>query len=136
MADNDWKKRLGVVFSTNPDFAYAEEADDEPATIEPSKQNLIVSIDRKGRGGKQVTLVTGFIGTSDDLAELGRTLKVKCGVGGSAKDGEITIQGDFRDRVVTLLKDMGYIPSMESQAFGKWTTPATEAEIAQAANRN
>ena len=94
MADNDWKKRLGVVFSTNPDFSYTEEADDEPATIEPSKQNLIVSIDRKGRGGKQVTLVTGFVGTSEDLAELGRTLKVKCGVGGSAKDGEITIQED------------------------------------------
>ena len=108
MADNDWKKRLGVVFSTNPDFAYEEEADDEPQTLEPSKQNLIVSIDRKGRAGKQVTLVTGFVGTADDLAELGRTLKVKCGVGGSAKDGEITIQGDFRDRVVALLKDMGY----------------------------
>lgn len=108
MADNDWKKRLGVVFSTNPDFAYEEEAEAETATLEPQKQNLIVSIDRKGRGGKQVTLVTGFIGTSDDLSELGRTLKVKCGVGGSAKDGEITIQGDFRDRVVALLKDMGY----------------------------
>lgn len=108
MADNDWKKRLGVVFSTNPDFQYEEEAEQEPATIEPSKQNLIVSIDRKGRGGKQVTLVTGFVGTAEDLAELGRTLKVKCGVGGSAKDGEITIQGDFRDRVTTLLKDMGY----------------------------
>jgi translation initiation factor 1 len=108
MADNDWKKRLGVVFSTNPDFTYEEEAQAEPATIEPQKQNLIVSIDRKGRGGKQVTLVTGFIGTSEDLAELGRALKVKCGVGGSAKDGEITIQGDFRDRVVALLKEMGY----------------------------
>ena len=108
MADNDWKKRLGVVFSTNPDFAYKEDSTAEEATLEPSKQNLIVSIDRKGRGGKQVTLVTGFVGTSDDLAELGRTLKVKCGVGGSAKDGEITIQGDFRDRVTTLLKDMGY----------------------------
>lgn len=108
MADNDWKKRLGVVFSTNPDFKYEEEVAEEPATIEPSKQNLIVAIDRKGRGGKQVTLVTGFVGTDDDLADLGRTLKVKCGVGGSAKDGEITIQGDFRDRVVTLLKDMGY----------------------------
>ena len=108
MADNDWKKRLGVVFSTNPNFTYVEDTADEPATIEPSKQNLIVSIDRKGRAGKQVTLVSGFIGTSDDLAELGRTLKVKCGVGGSAKDGEITIQGDFRDRVVSLLKDMGY----------------------------
>lgn len=108
MADNDWKKRLGVVFSTNPDFAYEQQEEDEPETLEPSKQNLIVTIDRKGRGGKQVTLVTGFIGTSDDLTDLGRTLKVKCGVGGSAKDGEITIQGDFRDRVVTLLKDMGY----------------------------
>ena len=108
MAENDWKKRLGVVFSTNPDFNYEEAVEDELVTLEPSKQNLIVSIDRKGRGGKQVTLVTGFVGTSDDLAELGRTLKVKCGVGGSAKDGEITIQGDFRDRVVALLKDMGY----------------------------
>ena len=108
MADNDWKKRLGVVFSTNPDFAYEQEAGQEEETLEPGKQNLIVSIDRKGRGGKQVTLVSGFVGSSDDLSELGRTLKVKCGVGGSAKDGEITIQGDFRDRVVNLLKDMGY----------------------------
>ena len=108
MADNDWKKRLGVVFSTNPDFNYEEYVEEEPQTLEPSRQNLIVSIDRKGRGGKQVTLITGFIGTSEDLADLGRTLKVKCGVGGSAKDGEITIQGDFRDRVVALLKDMGY----------------------------
>ena len=108
MADNDWKKRLGVVFSTNPDFNYTEEVEEEPQTLDPSRQNLIGSIDRKGRGGKQVTLVTGFVGTSDDLADLGRILKVKCGVGGSAKDGEITIQGDFRDRVVALLKDMGY----------------------------
>ena len=108
MAENDWKKRLGVVFSTNPDFNYEEVTEEEPQTLDPSKQNLIVSIDRKGRAGKQVTLVTGFVGTSDDLADLGRTLKVKCGVGGSAKDGEITIQGDFRDRVVTLLKGMGY----------------------------
>ena len=108
MAENDWKKRLGVVFSTNPDFAYTEDTVEEAETLEPSKQNLIVSIDRKGRAGKQVTLVTGFVGTADDLAELGRTLKVKCGVGGSAKDGEIAIQGDFRDRIVNLLKDMGY----------------------------
>ena len=108
MADNDWKKRLGVVFSTNPDFNYQEDVEEEVQTLDPSKQNLIVSIDRKGRAGKQVTLVTGFVGTSDDLAELGRKLKVKCGVGGSAKDGEITIQGDFRDRVTALLKEMGY----------------------------
>ncbi len=96
------------VFSTNPDFVYEEETVEEPATIEPSRQNLIVSIDRKGRAGKQVTLVTGFVGREEDLAELGRTLKVKCGVGGSAKDGEITIQGDFRERVTGLLKEMGY----------------------------
>ena len=108
MAENDWKKRLGVVFSTNPDFAYQEQEDQEPETVEPSRQNLIVSIDRKGRGGKQVTLVTGFVGKAGDLAELGRTLKVRCGVGGSTKDGEITIQGDFRDRVTTLLKEMGF----------------------------
>ena len=108
MAENDWKKRLGVVFSTNPDFTYEEEAVQEKETLEPAGQNLIVRIDRKGRGGKQVTLVTGFVGTADDLAALGRILKMKCGVGGSAKDGEITIQGDFRDRVVALLKDMGY----------------------------
>ena len=108
MAENDWKKRLGVVFSTNPNFEYTEETDDEIATIEKSKQALIVGIDRKGRAGKQVTLVSGFVGTSDDLAELGRALKVKCGVGGTAKDGVITIQGDFRDRIVGLLKEMGY----------------------------
>lgn len=108
MAENDWKKRLGVVFSTNPDFKYEEETEEEPLTLEPAKQNLIVSIDRKGRAGKQVTLVTGFVGSADDLADLGRVLKVKCGVGGSAKDGEITIQGDFRDRVTALLRDMGY----------------------------
>lgn len=108
MAENDWKKRLGVVFSTNPDFKYEEETEEEPLTLEPARQNLIVSIDRKGRAGKQVTLVTGFVGSADDLADLGRVLKVKCGVGGSAKDGEITIQGDFRDRVTALLRDMGY----------------------------
>ncbi len=108
MAENDWKTRLGVVFSTNPDFKYEHEGEEEEETLEPEKQNLMVKIDRKGRAGKQVTLVTGFIGTEDDLEELGRTLKVKCGVGGCAKDGEIAIQGDFRDRVVTLLKDMGY----------------------------
>lgn len=108
-ADNDWKQRLGVVYSTNPDFAYSEEPSVEEAeTLEPSRQRLIVSIDRRNRGGKQVTLVTGFVGTQDDLAALGKALKVKCGVGGSAKDGEITVQGDFRDRVTALLREMGY----------------------------
>ena len=108
MADNDWKKRLGVVYSTNPDFEYHEDAEGEVETPAPSAQRLIVSIDRRNRGGKQVTLVTGFIGSDEDLAALGRTLKVKCGVGGSAKNGEITIQGDFRDKVTEILRSIGY----------------------------
>lgn len=108
MADNDWKSRLGVVYSTNPDFQYQQEAVEEQQTLEPSKQRLVVRIDRRQRAGKQVTLVEGFIGTSSDLAALAKTLKTKCGVGGTAKDGEITIQGDLRDKVVALLQGMGY----------------------------
>ena len=105
---NDWKKRLGMVYSTNPNFQFITEEEQEPQTLEPSKQRLIVSIDRSGRAGKQVTLVKGFVGTQEDLAALGKQLKVKCGVGGTAKDGEITIQGDLRDKVTELLKGMGY----------------------------
>ena len=108
MADNDWKSRLGVVFSTNPDFQYETTPEETVETLSPAKQRLVVRIDRHARGGKQVTLVQGFVGGDDDLAELGRTLKVKLGVGGSAKDGEIVIQGDFRDRTVDLLTKMGY----------------------------
>lgn len=108
MADNDWKKRLGVVYSTNPDFKFDMEETEEETTLPPASQRLTVSIDRRNRGGKQVTLVTGFIGRDEDLAELGRQLKVKCGVGGSAKNGEITIQGDLRDKVTALLCSMGY----------------------------
>lgn len=106
--DNDWKKRLGVVYSTNPDFKYEEASQSEESTLAPSAQRLTVRIDRKGRGGKQVTLVQGFVGTQEDLSELARTLKTKCGVGGTAKDGEIAIQGDFRDKVTELLSGMGY----------------------------
>ena len=109
MADNDWKKRLGVVYSTNPDFQYdGDESEAEAETLEPSKQKLVVTIDRSGRAGKQVTLVRGFVGTAEDLAALGKALKVKCGVGGTAKDGEITIQGDLRQKVTDLLIAMGY----------------------------
>lgn len=108
MADNDWKKRLGMVYSTNPDFVFETEQAEEAATLEPGKQKLIVTLDRRQRAGKQVTLVKGFVGTEADLAALGKTLKVKCGVGGTAKDGEITIQGDLRDKVTALLTDMGY----------------------------
>ena len=108
MMENDWKKRLGVVYSTDPNFKYEQEAEPEVETLEPSKQNLIVAIDRRARAGKQVTLVKGFVGSESDLATLGKTLKVKCGVGGTAKDGEITLQGDLRDKVVALLQSMGY----------------------------
>lgn len=108
MTDNDWKSRLGVVYSTNPDFKYTTETQEEADTLPPSKQRLIVGIDRRNRGGKQVTLITGFIGREEDLKELSRTLKTKLGVGGSAKDGEITVQGDFRDKVVELLQKLGY----------------------------
>lgn len=106
--DNDWKARLGVVYSTNPDFQYVKEEAAEAETLPPSKQRLIVGIDRRNRGGKQVTLVTGFVGTADDLKALGKTLKTRLGVGGTAKEGEITIQGDFRDKTVALLKELGY----------------------------
>ncbi len=106
--DNDWKQRLGVVYSTDPDFNYSKEEAPEEETLEPSRQRLTVTIDRRNRGGKQVTLVSGFVGTREDLAALGKTLKVKCGVGGSAKDGEITVQGDLRDKVTSILKDLGY----------------------------
>lgn len=109
MAENDWKKRLGVVYSTDPGFHYEEEdASAEAETLEPSKQKLTVTLDRRCRAGKQVTLVKGFTGSAEDLAALGKTLKVKCGVGGTAKDGEITIQGDLRDRVTDILTSMGY----------------------------
>lgn len=109
MSENDWKKRLGVVYSTNPDFNYvSDNAAVEAETLPPQKQRLTVCIDRRARAGKQVTLVKGFTGTAADLAALGKTLKVKCGVGGTAKDGEITIQGDLRDKVTALLCEMGY----------------------------
>ena len=97
-----------MVYSTNPNFQFITEEEPEPQTLEPSRQRLIVNIDRSGRAGKQVTLVKGFVGTQEDLAALGKQLKVKCGVGGTAKDGEITIQGALRDKVTELLKGMGY----------------------------
>ena len=103
----DWKDRLGVVFSTNPDFAYNTSEDSEPETLAPHRQNLKVWLDRL-KGGRVATVVRGYVGSADDLSELGKELKKSCGVGGTAKDGEIIIQGDHRDRVVELLVKAGY----------------------------
>ncbi|MBQ6096179.1 MAG: translation initiation factor [Bacteroidales bacterium] len=98
-----------TINSTNPDFAYEYENDElQQETLPPQQQKLHVTLDRKQRGGKQVTLVTGFVGTDDDLAALGKMLKVKCGVGGNTKDGEILIQGDFCEKVKALLVAEGY----------------------------
>lgn len=108
MKKNDWKDRLNIVYSTNPDFSYQLDKEEEPTTVDPKQQKLRVSIEKKGRGGKTVTVITGFIGSEDDLKELGRTLKTKCGVGGAVKDGEILIQGEFKQRIIDLLKAEGY----------------------------
>lgn len=105
---SDWKARLGMVYSTDPDYEYDTDAEPEPETLAPERQELRVWLDRKQRGGKTVTLVRGFAGRADDLAELARMLKQKCGVGGMAKEGEIVIQGDHRDRVVAILTAAGY----------------------------
>lgn len=108
MKNNDWKERLNVVYSTNPDFTYENDEEQESETLNKKQQKLRVSIEKKGRGGKAVTLINGFIGTEDDLKELGKLLKTKCGVGGSVKDGEIIIQGEFKQRIIDLLKAEGY----------------------------
>ena len=104
------KHAVGVVYSTNPDFQYQYDDEPEAETLPPSQQRLRVRIERNHRGGKVVTLVTGFVGSDDDLQELGRKLKSKCGVGGSAKDGEIIIQGDNLEKVKQFLVQMGYKP--------------------------
>ena len=104
----DWKDRLGVVFSTNPDFKFESENTEEAQTLPTQKQNLRVQLDKKKRAGKSVTLITGFVGTDADLNALGKMLKTKCGVGGTVKDGEILIQGDFVVRIIDMLTKEGY----------------------------
>lgn len=108
MKNNDWKNRLGVLYSTNPDFQYETNEVPEVETLPKAQQRLRVSLDKRNRGGKMVTLVTGFQGTADDLSALGKMLKVKCGVGGSVKEGEIIIQGDWREKVSEILRKEGY----------------------------
>lgn len=105
---NDWKDRLGMVYSTDPNYEYNTQDQAQAQTLPAAKQRLRVALDKRNRKGKQVTLVADFVGEDDDLQILAKTLRTKCGVGGSAKDGQIIIQGDMRDRVVALLVEMGY----------------------------
>lgn len=99
---------VGVVYSTDPNFQYRYEETPEAETLEPARQDLRVMRDSKRRAGKTVTLITGFVGTEADLEKLGKTLKTRCGIGGTAKDGEIVLQGDVRDKVCEILTKEGY----------------------------
>lgn len=100
---------MGLVYSTNKDLMDNASALQVVETLPPAKQKLVVAIDRRNRGGKQVTLVKGFVGSDEDLTALSKVLKNKCGAGGSAKDGEIIIQGDFRDKILNILLSLGYV---------------------------
>ena len=102
------KKRIGVVYSTNPDYEYSDDSQEEADTLPKNQQKLRLNMERAGRGGKTVTLVKGFVGSDKDINALCKLLKQKCGVGGSVKDGEIIIQGDHRQRLVEVLKKEGY----------------------------
>ena len=106
--DVDRKKRVGVVYSTNTDFDYSEDAQDEAISLPKNQQKLRLYIERAGRGGKTVTIVKFFVGSEDDMVALCKLIKQKCGVGGSVKDGEIIIQGDHRERLLDILKKEGY----------------------------
>lgn len=109
---NPKKKSLsdlgGIMYSTDPSFSYENDQEEVQGNIPNNQQDLRVMLDRKNRGGKAVTLITGYRGTPGDLETLSKMLKTKCGVGGSAKDGEIIIQGDFRDKVVLILQKEGF----------------------------
>lgn len=103
-----WQNITGIMYSTDPDFQPQENKQVESATLPPNKQQLRVTLDKKQRAGKAVTIVYSFVGTTADLEALGKKLKSKCGVGGTVKDGEIMIQGDFRDKIILLLQADGY----------------------------
>ena len=108
MKNNDWKERLGMVYSTNPDFKFDVAEEDEAETLPKNQQRLRVRMEKNGRGGKTVTIVAGFVGSEADLKELGKWIKGRLDVGGSVKEGEIIVQGDFKTRVIELLKSDGY----------------------------
>ena len=102
------KKKLNVVYSTNPDFDYSYNEDEEMELLPANEQRLYVSIDRKKRAGKEVTLIEGFVGPSEDLKDLAKLLKSKCGVGGAAKEGDVLIQGNFKDKIYEVLVKEGF----------------------------
>ncbi len=102
------KNVTGVVYSTNPDFDYTYNSDSEPETLPPQQQVLRIFLEKKHRGGKTASIIKGFVGKSEDMEELGKLLKTKCGTGGSVKDGEIIIQGDMREKILEMLISKGY----------------------------
>ncbi len=114
MSKKSKKNRSGIVYSTNPDHEYTHDGEEDGITGSPGSQVLRIFLDRKRRKGKEVTLITGFEGSTDDLKTLGKMLKSKCGVGGTVKDGEIMIQGNHRDKVLKLLLDAGYSRTKKS----------------------
>lgn len=107
-SQNDWKDRLGVMYSTNPDFSYQTQDEPEQELLPAQQQRLRLRMEKNGRGGKTVTVISGFTGPQADMEDLARKLKTFCGCGGSAKDGDIIIQGDFRDKLKERLISMGY----------------------------
>lgn len=108
MKKNDWKKREGVVYSTDSTFSFQEASSTEAQTLPAAQQQLSIFLDKQGRAGKQMSVVSGFVGSSHDLESLSKMLKTKCGVGGSCKDGEILIQGDVRNKLAQILSEAGY----------------------------
>ena len=107
MGKNKKKDSIGVVYSTNQDFNYSYDENEEQETLPPNKQDLRIVLDRK-KGGKVVTAIIDFVGTTEDLKDLGKTLKSFCGVGGTVKEGEVLLQGDFRDKILAKLLEMNY----------------------------
>lgn len=106
--DNDWKGRLGMVYSTNPDFQFQKIEENDVQLLLPERQRLRVSVERHGHGGKTVTIIRGFSGSDEDMKELARSLKSFCGTGGAVKDGEILVQGELREKIIARLLDLGY----------------------------